>query len=262
MFYKNLFNLENKNVFITGGAGLIGSEITKAVAELGGTPIIIDINEKSSIKLCEKLINDGLKCNYENIDLTKLENIDSVIKKLAEKYKVINAWINNAYPRTSDWGNKVENLTLDSWRQNVDMHLNSYSWISRSVCMQMKEQGFGSLINFGSTYGLLGNDFSIYEGTSMTSPMGYSAIKGGIINLSRYLSAYFGPFGIRVNNLCPGGIFNNQPESFVKKYSEKTPLKRMGKPEEIASACVFLASEASSYITGHTLIVDGGWTAI
>ncbi len=262
MLYKNLFSLENKNIFITGGAGLIGTEITKAVAELGGTPIIIDINEKLSMELCKKLINDGYNCNYENIDLTKLENIDSVIEELVKKYSIIDSWVNNAYPRTNDWGNKVEDLTLDSWRKNVDMHMNSYSWISRKVCMQMKDQGYGSLINFGSTYGLLGNDFSIYEGTSMTSPMGYSAIKGGIINLSRYLSAYFGPFGVRVNTLCPGGIFNYQPESFVKKYSEKTPLKRMGNPEEIASACIFLASEASSYITGHTLVVDGGWTAI
>jgi len=262
MFYKNLFNLENKNIFITGGAGLIGSEITKAVAELGGTPIIVDINEKLSVELCKKLINDGFKCNYENIDLTKLENIESVIDELIKKYLIIDSWINNAYPRTSDWGNKVEDLTLESWRQNVDMHMNSYSWISRKVCMQMKEQGFGSLINFGSTYGLLGNDLSIYEGTSMTSPMGYSAIKGGIINLSRYLSAYFGPFGVRVNNLCPGGIFNNQPESFVKKYSEKTPLRRMGKPQEIAAACMFLASDASSYVNGHSFVVDGGWSII
>jgi len=262
MVYKNLFNLENKNVFITGGAGLIGSEITKAVAELGGTSIIIDINEKLSLELCEKLNKAGFKCHYENIDLTNLQDIDIEIEKLVKKYKVINVWINNAYPRTSDWGNKVENLKLESWQKNVDMHLNSYSWISRKVCLQMKDQGFGSLINFGSTYGLLGNDFSIYEGTEMTSPMGYSAIKGGIINLTRYLASYFGPFGVRVNNICPGGIFNKQLESFVEKYSAKTPLKRMGKPEEIASACVFLASEASSYITGHTLTVDGGWTAI
>ncbi len=262
MHHKKLFSLESKNIFITGGAGLIGSEITKAVSEMGGCAIIIDINKKASLSLCKELQQNGLKCSYENIDLTDLNNIDSAIDKLIKKYKVIDSWINNAYPRTSDWGNKVENLKLESWQKNVDMHLNSYSWISRKVCLQMKEQGFGSLINVGSIYGLVGNDFTLYEGTEMTSPMGYSAIKGGIINLTRYLASYFGEFGVRVNNLCPGGILNNQPESFVEKYSAKTPLKRMGNPDEIASACVFLASDASSYVTGHSLVVDGGWTAI
>lgn len=249
-------------ILITGGAGLIGSEITKAVAELGGTPIIVDINEKLSLELCEKLIKAGFKCHYENIDLANLVAIDIEIDKLVKKYKVIDSWINNAYPRTADWGNKVEDLSLESWRANIDMHLNSYSWISRKVCLQMKEQGFGSLINFGSIYGLLGNDFTVYEGTSMTSAMAYSAIKGGIINLTRYLASYFGKYNVRVNSLCPGGVFNNQNELFVKNYSNKTPLKRMAKPEEIASACLFLVSDASSYVSGHALVVDGGWTAI
>lgn len=262
MSYKTLFSLDNKKVFITGGAGLIGSEITKGVAELGGIPIIIDKNEKLSIKLCKKLSQNGYTCYYENLDLTLLENIDEFIDKLIKKYSTIDGWVNCAYPKTDDWGNNVENLNLSSWRKNIDMHLNSYSWISRKVCLQMKNQGFGSLINFSSIYGLVGNDFTIYEGTNITPDMTYSVIKGGIINLTRFLSSYFGKFNVRVNSICPGGVYNKQDKLFVQNYSNKTPLKRMAKPQEIASACIFLISDASSYITGHTLIVDGGWTAI
>src|SRR3990167_1820579 len=140
------------------------------------------------------------------------------------------------------------------------MHLNAYSWISRKVCLIMKKQKSGSLINFGSIYGVVGNDFTVYEGTPMGSAMAYSAIKGGITNLGRYLASYFGEYNVRVNTICPGGIFDNQNKIFVKNYSKKTPLKRMGNPSEIATAVLFLASDASSYITGTTLMVDGGWT--
>ena len=126
----------------------------------------------------------------------------------------------------------------------------------------MKNHKKGSLINFGSTYGVRGNDFNIYSGTDMTSPIAYSAIKGGIINLTRYLASYFGVDNIRINNVCPGGIIDGQDPQFVKNYSKRVPLKRMGKPDEIASTVLFLASDAASYITGATIMVDGGWTAI
>ena len=259
--YLEKFSLKGKTAFITGGVGLIGAEISKALASAHAKTIIIDIDENSGMKLSEELINMGYTAYFENIDITDLNNIDRNIDQLFEKYNGIDIWINSAYPRTKDWGNKVEDLCLDSWRENVDMHMNSYSWISRKVCLLMKEKG-GSLINLGSTYGVLGNDFTVYNNTDMTSPMAYSAIKGGIINLTRYLASYFGEYNIRVNSLCPGGIYNNQDSTFVKAYSEKTPLKRMGNPEEIASVALFLVSDAASYITGATIMVDGGWSAI
>lgn len=142
------------------------------------------------------------------------------------------------------------------------MHLSSYSWISRKICLIMKNQKGGSLINFGSIYGEVGANFNIYKGTKMTSAFAYSAIKGGIANLSRYLASYFGEYNVRVNTICPGGIFDNQDKTFVKNYETQTPLKRMGKPEDIAPTVLFLASDASSYITGAIIMVDGGWTAI
>ena len=259
--YLKKFSLKGKTAFITGGVGLIGAEISKALASAHAKTIIIDIDENSGMKLSKKLINMGYTAYFENIDITDLNNIDRNIDQLFKKYNGIDIWINSAYPRTKDWGNKVEDLCVDSWRENVDIHMNSYSWISRKVCLLMVDKG-GSLINIGSTYGVLGNDFTIYKNTGMTSPMAYSAIKGGIINLTRYLASYFGEYNIRVNSLCPGGIFDNQNPAFVKAYSKKTPIGRMCNPEEIASSALFLASDAASYITGSTMMVDGGWSAI
>lgn len=260
--YLNKFSLNGKISFVTGGAGLIGSEITKALADAGSKVIILEIDKKRADALSKKLKSEGLDVASEVFDATNLSQIDAEIEKLYKKYGQIDVWVNSAYPRTKDWGEKVENLSIASWQKNVDMHLNSYSWISRKVCMIMKKQKSGSLINFASIYGVVGNNFTIYEGTKMNPPMAYSAIKGGIISLSRYLASYFGKYNVRVNTICPGGIFNNQHKNFVQKYSDNTPLKRMGEPGEIASAVLFLASDASSYMTGSTLMVDGGWTAI
>lgn len=262
MNYLQLFSLERKVAFVTGGAGLIGSEVTKALAQAGAKVVILDIDQLRVRKLQEDLKKENCDVEKEIFDITDLENIDNKIEKLHKKYRRIDIWVNTAYPRTKDWGEKVENISIDSWQKNIDMHLNSYSWISRKVCLIMKKQKAGSLINFGSIYGVVGNNFTIYAGTKMNPPMAYSAIKGGIINLSRYLASYFGKYNVRVNTICPGGIFDNQDKVFVKNYEKNTPLKRMGKPEDIASTVLFLASDASSYITGCTLMVDGGWTAI
>ncbi len=258
--YLDLFSLGSKVAYVTGGSGSIGSEVSKAFASAGAKTIIIDIDEGKGRKLENEINKQGFTAFFEKIDTADLENIDDCLEKLIKKYKGLDVWVNSAYPRTKDWGNKVENLNINSWRKNVDMHMNSYIWISRKVCLMMKNRGGGSLINLGSIYGVQGNDFSVYEGTDMTSPMPYAAIKGGIINSTRYLASYFGKYNVRVNSVCPGGIFNNQDPKFVKNYSKKTPLKRMGYPKEIASVVLFIASDASSYITGETLMIDGGWT--
>ena len=262
MNYLDKFKLSGKVTFVTGGVGLIGTEVTKALAAAGGKVVILDIDEEKSNELITDLKKESKDVEFEEFDVTELDKIDSAIAALKSKYGRINVWVNAAYPRTADWGSKVEDLSLESWQKNVEMHLNSYAWISRKICLIMKEQGGGSLINFGSIYGVVGNNFSVYDGTELTSPMAYCAIKGGIVNLSRYLASYFGEFNVRVNTICPGGIFDNQNETFVKNYERNTPLRRMGKPEEIASAVLFLASDAASYITGATIMVDGGWTAI
>lgn len=260
--YTKRFLIFDKVAFVTGGLGLIGREVSKALASAGGRTVILDIDEKRAESEINEILGAGYDAHFEYFDITDLEHIDAHITQLKEKYGAIDIWVNSAYPRTADWGSDVEGLTLDSWRKNVDMHLNGYAWVSRGVALLMKEQGGGSIINMGSIYGVVGNDFTVYEGTDMTAAMAYAAVKGGIVNLTRYLASYFGKYNVRVNTICPGGIFDHQDPVFVKNYESRTPLKRMGEPEEIASAVLFLAAEAASYITGATLMVDGGWTAI
>ena len=125
----------------------------------------------------------------------------------------------------------------------------------------MKDHGGGSIINMASIYGVVAPDFSIYEGTEMTMPVAYASIKAGIIAMTKYIATYFGADNIRANTISPGGIYDNQAPSFVAEYSRKTPIGRMGKPSDIVGAVIYLASDASSYVTGHNLIIDGGWTA-
>lgn len=245
-----MFSLKNKVIVVTGGNGLLGKELIATLEELGAITISADVNFE------KKRLNNFI------LDITDENSVKKGLKNIIKKYKQIDGWINNAYPRTKDWGNKFENIPLESWRKNIDMHLNGYFFCSQVVLEQMKKQKFGSLINISSIYGLVGPDFSIYENTEMTMPAAYAAIKGGLNNLTRYLASYYGEFQIRVNTVSPGGIFDNQPESFVKNYNQKVPLKRMACTKDIIGGVIYLLSDEASYVTGHNLIIDGGWTAI
>jgi NAD(P)-dependent dehydrogenase (short-subunit alcohol dehydrogenase family) len=244
--------LINKIIVVTGGSGLLGKSIIKTLKKNNAIVINADLN-------CFKNLESG---EY-TCDITNEESVNSLIKSVIQKYGKIDGWINNAYPRTADWHLKIEDIPYESWRKNVDMHLNGYFLCSQKILEQMKVQREGVLINMASIYGLVGPDFSIYEGAeNMTMPAAYSAIKGGIISLTRYLASYFGPYNIRVNCISPGGIFDDQNENFVKNYESKVPLKRMGKTQEIADSVLFLFSPLSSYVNGHNLIIDGGWSII
>lgn len=245
-----MFSIKGKVIVVTGGNGLLGKQMVSAFRENGAIVIAADIYFE------EKKSDDII------IDITNETSVKNGIVTIIDKYNKIDGWINNAYPRTEDWGNKFEDIQLESWRKNVDMHLNGYFLCCKYVLEQMKIQGFGSLINMSSIYGLLGPDFTVYEGTGMTTPAAYSAIKGGLNNFTRYLASYYGEFQIRVNTVSPGGIFDHQPESFVNNYNKKVPLKKMGQPKDVVSAVFYLLTDEASYVTGHNLVVDGGWSII
>ena len=244
-------SLKDKIIIVTGGNGLLGSEILLQIKKQGGVGINFDININSNTELTE------VEC-----DITDPASINYSINFILKQYGKIDGLVNNAYPRTSDWGKKFENITIDSWKSNVDMQMNSIFYMCQTVLEKMKIQQFGSIVNMASIYGVVGPNFSVYENTEMTMPAAYSAIKGGVINFSRYLSSYYGKYNIRVNSISPGGIFNNQSEIFVSNYESKVPLKRMGKPSDIAPAVCFILSDESSYITGQNIVIDGGWTSI
>jgi len=258
--YLKKIRLSGKTAFVTGGLGLIGIEVSRALCEAGARTIVCDILPAAAALKKIKPLSQVGNIHYERFDITALHSLEKKLAILARKHGGIHIFVNNAYPRTKDWGADLPDVRLSSWCKNIEMHLNSYAWLSRAACLLMGKGG--SLVNFGSIYGVLGPDFTVYEGTSLGNPPAYAAIKGGIINFSRYLASYFGPRGVRVNNICPGGVFDNQNPKFVANYSMKVPMKRMARPDEIASAVLFLASDMSSYMTGQTLMVDGGWSIV
>jgi NAD(P)-dependent dehydrogenase (short-subunit alcohol dehydrogenase family) len=184
-----------------------------------------------------------------------------MLKQVKGNFGPVHGLINSAYPRNKAYGAKYENIKLSDWRENVDMHLNGYFNVTQKVSKVMMEQNFGNIVNIASIYGVLGPDFGIYEGTNMTMPGEYSVIKGGLVNFTRYLATYLAKYNIRVNCVSPGGIFDSQPQSFVEKYMSRTPMGRMGNPEEIVGGIIYLLSDLSSFVTGHNLMVDGGWSS-
>jgi NAD(P)-dependent dehydrogenase (short-subunit alcohol dehydrogenase family) len=242
--------LKDKIIIVTGGSGLLGKEIIKDLETKGATAINADIN-----------VATDFEKNTLLVDITSEESIVKAIQLVTNFYGKIDGLVNNAYPRTKDWGTKFEDITYESWRKNVDMQMNTtFLFIQKIMPELLKTKG--SIVNMTSIYGVVGNDLTIYENTSINTAAPYSAIKGGVINFTRYLASYYGRQGVRVNCVSPGGIFDNQHETFVANYEKKVPMGRMGNPDDIAPSVSFLLSDEAKYITGQNLIVDGGWTAI
>ena len=260
--YKNLMDFSNCLVAVTGGAGLIGSEIVACFCAHGANVILIDTDQQNGIEIAMEASKCGGSCRFHHLDLTEVESIPSKVKELEQSYGEFFAWVNCAYPRTSDWNTLLEGLDPENWTRNINMQLNSYCIISIEIAKRMASRCSGSIVNIGSIQGHVAPDFSIYQGTNMTSPAAYSAIKGGIRMFSKYLASYFGRQNVRVNVVSPGGVVNQQPKKFVERYNEKTCLGRMAESNEVAPAVIFLSSHAASYITGTDLLVDGGLTAL
>lgn len=238
--------LKDKVILVTGGSGLLGKAIIEDINQNQGIAINLDISAVG---------DDEYKC-----DITNQQEVSEKLRIISEKYNHIDGLVNNAYPRTDDWGNNFEDESYASIQQNIEMQLASVVYLCQQVGKQMKRES--SIVNISSIYGVVGNDPNLYEGTKINAPATYSAIKGGIVNFTRYLAARWGSKGIRVNCVSPGGIFNNQEPKFVIRYEKRVPLKKMGKPEDIAPAVSFLLSDDAGYITGHNLVIDGGWTCI
>lgn len=252
-------DLQGKNVLLVGGFGLIGKELSYGFSSLGSNLIIADkfIDEGFMKKLNK--INKSRSISFL-FDISSKKEIDGMIKFLSSEFKKIDVLVNCSFPRTKDWSFDVENAPYESVQKNLSDHLGGYYYISQQVALKMSKNKRGSIINFSSIYGLVAPTFSIYENTSMTTAPAYALIKGGINTMTKYFASYFGNKNIRVNCISPGGVFDNQDPEFVKRYKELTPLARMAVPKDLVLPVLFLASDASRYITGHNLLVDGGWT--
>lgn len=241
--------LSEKKIIVTGGNGLIGAEICRDIEQNGGVAINLDLHEKE--------FDNKIFC-----DITNYDSVLNALSNIKKSFGVIHGLVNNAYPRTKDWGEPFESMTYNSLKTNVDWQMNSYLLFCQKILPIFRESGGGSVINIASIYGVVGNDFSIYEDTNMEPPMPYTAIKGGLINATKYLASKYGRENIRFNCVSPGGVYDNQPNEFVQAYENKTPLKRMANPVDIAPTVSFILSEKASYITGQNIIIDGGWTII
>jgi len=252
------FDLTGQTAVVVGGAGLIGRPVSRGLAEHGATVVIADLDDERGETVAESIGEDAW---FERVDVTDENDVERLVETVVEESGSLDILVNTAYPRNENYGQSYEQLTLADWRENVDLHLNSYFYVAYLASLVMSKQpSGGSIINLGSIYGVQAPDFDIYDGLDLTSPVEYAAIKGAILNLSRYMASYLGEEGVRVNTVSPGGIINDQASPFVERYESRPPIERMGRPEDIVGAVVYLASDAASYVTGHNLVVDGGWT--
>ena len=253
----------NKLAFVLGGNGVIGKEIVKKLSRSGIEIVVLDI------KIDKEILNENI--HFFKFDVAKIKQVEKKYRLLLSKFKCPNYFINASYPISKEWGKiTFENLKSNVLRKNVDLHMNSFAWSSLKMAQIMKKNKVkGSIVLVNSIYGLLGQDKNLYKNTNLKPNPIYSLIKSGLIGYTKNLASYYGEYGIRVNTIISGGIEghiagskNYQNKKFVKNYSNKTLLKRMGKTQDISSAVLFLCSKESSYITGTDLYVDGGWSAI
>jgi NAD(P)-dependent dehydrogenase (short-subunit alcohol dehydrogenase family) len=265
-----LFSLKGKTAIVTGACGLIGKKHCEALSLAGANVVVADINEKLSIQFAEKLGSQHMGIGFDVCDETGLIVAkDRILKKFGTiDVLVNNAAINDMFenPALAADQSKFENYPVAMFRKSLEVNVTGVFLCSQVFGSVMAEQKKGSIINIASTYGMVGPDQNIYKDKNgfqqFYKSAAYPATKGAVINFTRFLAAYWGKNGVRVNTLSPGGVENAQDEFFVQNYSAKTPLGRMAKPTDYMGAVVFLASDASEYMTGANLVVDGGWTAI
>lgn len=245
------FGLSGVTCVFAGSSGLLGKACVAALRECGAEVIEVD----------RTAVAAG---GSYSVDLTDEVAVKALFEKLESRAQAGTQWvfINGSYPRTANWAQlRFENVTLEDWNANLALHLGSFFLFTQQSVEFLKRRGGGGIINFGSIYGSLGPDLSIYQGTQMGNPSPYAAIKAGISGLTRYVATVYGKDGIRANTVSPGGVKDQQPQSFVEAYNSKTPLNRMAEARDIAGAVAFLAGPSARYISGQELLVDGGWSA-
>ena len=261
---KSLMDLKGRVALITGGGGNLGKVIANGLAEMGCSICLIDRPNIINTTLDELKLYSNIKVLGFDIDLEDEENRKTIPSLVESHFGRLDILINNAAfvgdSNLSGWATSFENQELLSWRRAFEVNLTAAFHLSQLLSPLLKASKRGSIINIGSIYGVLGPDLKLYKDTKMANPAAYAASKGGLIQLTRWLSTVLAP-NIRVNCISPGGIERRQPIEFVERYIAKTPLGRMATEEDLKGATVFFASDLSSYVTGENLMVDGGWTA-
>jgi 2-deoxy-D-gluconate 3-dehydrogenase len=267
-----MFDLTGRVAAVTGGAGLLGRQFCHTLAEAGAQVVVVDINDEAGGILADELQTAGHQALSVGTDISNPESVAAMVKKALERFKSLDILVNSAAldPKFDQenigqqGANAFEDFPLDAWNQALEVNLTGMFLCSQAVSKAMLEQGKGVIINICSTYGLVGPDQRIYEREGQPpsfKPVTYTVTKAGVLGLTKYLATYYAGKNIRVNALTPGGVFVDHDDTFVKAYSARTVIGRMAEQTEMNGALLFLASDASSYMTGSNLVVDGGWTA-
>jgi len=270
MTYFDKFSLKGKTAIVTGGAGILGRNFCFGLAEAGARVAVVDINLQGAQQVAEKINHmDGVAIAFQ-CDLTSEQSVENMVERVVEEFETIDILHNNAAGKSSDLNaffEPFEEYSLNQWKEIMSTNIDSMFLVAKHVGKIMKNQGTGgSIIQTSSIYGVMGPDNRIYEGSfylnrQINTPAVYSASKAGVIGLTRYLATYWAKDNIRVNTITPGGVESGQNEMFLKNYGERVPLGRMAKEEEMVGALIYLASDASSYVTGQNIIIDGGLSA-
>jgi NAD(P)-dependent dehydrogenase (short-subunit alcohol dehydrogenase family) len=255
--------LNDQVVVVTGGSGLIGAHFVRAIADAGGVAVIADIDEARGNDVRDALLIESgeRKVEYLTMDITSADSIDALIATLLDRYGRVDGLVNNAYPRNPQYGNRLEDVTYRDFVANLGMHAGGYFLTSQRFLNPFRNSGRGGcIVNMGSVYGMMAPRFSVYNGTKMTMPIEYAAIKAAVIHMTRYFAQYTKGQGIRVNCISPGGVLDGQPASFLDAYREYAGEKGMLAPGDLVGALLFLLSDASRYINGQNIVVDDGWS--
>jgi NAD(P)-dependent dehydrogenase (short-subunit alcohol dehydrogenase family) len=268
------FSLKDRVAVVTGGVGLLGTEFCKTLAEAGAAVAVVDLNGDAANQVADGLVKDGYKAKGITTDITNPDSVNAMVASVLSTFSGLDVLVNSAAldpkfdPDAASKGiapGAFEDYPLEQWNAALNVNLTGIFLVTQACVKQMIAQGKkGSIINICSTYGLNGPDQRIYikDGKRVAfKPVYYTTTKAGVMGFTKYLAAYYAETEIRVNALTPGGVYNNHEEYFVTNYSAKTILGRMAKKDEMNGALLFLASDASSYMTGNNVIVDGGWTA-
>jgi NAD(P)-dependent dehydrogenase (short-subunit alcohol dehydrogenase family) len=251
------FSLKGKTVILTGGAGLYGRGLAAQLAEAGAVLVIASRNAAALGKVAAEETDRGNRVFAETLDQGEEASVLALRDRVLERFGRIDGLVNNAVARPM----KSPDDALAAWEESMRINATGLFCLTRAVGDVMARQRDGSIVNIGSMMGMVGPNLAAYEGTAMKTVPDYFFHKAGMINLTRYFAGLYGPSGVRVNCVSPGGFFNRQPEVFVERYNKRTMLGRMAGPRDLGGAVVFLLSPAASYITGANLPVDGGYTA-
>jgi NAD(P)-dependent dehydrogenase (short-subunit alcohol dehydrogenase family) len=262
---KGMLDMQGRRALITGATGSLGCVIADTLAELGANLVLVDRPGADFTVLSENLSRHvGVVVESISCDLEDPGARDEMVRQVLKNGLELNVLINNAaFVGTSDlegWATTFERQSVETWRRALEVNLTAVFDLCKQFAGPMRNADQASIINVGSIYGVLGPNWGLYEGTMMANPAAYAASKGGLVQLTRWLATTLAPH-IRVNCISLGGIFRQQPEVFVRRYEAQTPLGRMATEDDFRGAFAYLASNLSQYVTGHDLLVDGGWSA-